>query len=87
MFNNVVTFSVGDEFQSFSDLEVQADEFEEANSIKLWKRDCRTIAAAKKRLDRHLDNKLNYYSNKFCFVHGGQNCRKQGKGLRNTWLV
>ena len=52
---------------------------------QLWKRDCRTVAAAKKRLDRHLDEKLKYYEVKYCCVHGGQSFRAKGNGARSTW--
>ena len=74
-------FRLGDEFHDFNELEVKLHDFEQTNSVKLWKRDFRTIAAARKRLDRHLDEKLKYYTNRYCCVHGGQNIDNKKKGL------
>ena len=78
-------FRLGDEFHDFNELEVKLHDFEQTNSVKLWKRDCRTIVAARKRLNRPLDEKLKYYTIRYCCIHGGQKYRQQGKGLRSTW--
>ena len=83
--SNCIIFSVGETFNDFQELESKRHAFEQANFVQLWKRDCRTVAAAKKRLDRHLDEKLKYYEVKYCCVHGGQSFRAKGNGARSTW--
>ena len=80
--SNCISFSIGDTFNDFQELE---SKWHAANLVQLWKRDCRTVAAAKKHLDRHLDEKLKYYEVKYCCVHGGQSFRAKGNGARSTW--
>ena len=46
-----VSFSVGDSFESFDALQTKIKAHEQAHFVKFWKRDARTIEAAKKRLD------------------------------------
>lgn len=53
--------SIGEIFAEFLELESKINAFDQGNFVQVWKRDCRTVAAAKKRLDRHLDEKLKYY--------------------------
>ena len=56
-----VLIAVGKKFGSFADLERTITLFEEKNFVKFWKREARTIEAAKKRIDRHINPKLKYY--------------------------
>ena len=79
-----VYFSVGDSFESFDALQTNIKAHEQAHFVKFWKRDARTIEAAKKRLDRPLNPALKYYELKFCCIHGGQNFKPKGKGQRST---
>ncbi len=79
-----VTFTVGELFESFDVLEKKLDEYKQKNFVEFWKRDSRTIAAAKKRVDRPLKSQLKYYEVKFCCIHGGLSFKPKGKGIRNT---
>ena len=47
-----VSFSVGDSFESFDALQTKIKAYEQAHCVQFWRRDSRTIEAAKKRLDR-----------------------------------
>ena len=53
--------------------------------MKFWKREARTIEAARKRVSRDLNPDLKYYEIKYCCIHGGQKFKSQGKGMRNVW--
>lgn len=79
-----VTFSVGELFQTYKLLERKLDEYKKKNYVELWKRDARTIEAARKRIDRPLKADLKYYEVKFCCIHGGQSFKPKGKGMRST---
>ena len=67
-----VLIAVGKKFGSFADLERTIRLYEERNFVKFWKREARTIEAAKKRIDRHMNPKLKYYELKYTCIHGGQ---------------
>ncbi|XP_077506636.1 uncharacterized protein LOC144115891 [Amblyomma americanum] len=72
---NGISFNVGDTFASFSELEEKLSRYSTQNYIQLWKRDARTIAAAKKRVGRiagNMPDALKYQSVKFCCIHGGK---------------
>ena len=47
----VVSFSVGDCFDSFDALQTKIKAYERAHFVQFWRCDSRTIEAAKKRLD------------------------------------
>ena len=79
-----VTFTVGELFQTYDMLERKLDEYKQKNFVELWKRDARTIEAARKRIDRPLKAELKYYEVKFCCIHGGQSFKSKGKGMRST---
>ncbi len=49
-----VTFSLGEAFDSFENLEKKIDDFKKANYVELWKREARTIKTAKKRVEKYL---------------------------------
>ena len=82
--NTGVLVAVGKKFSSFADLERAITLFEERNFVKFWKREARTIEAAKKHIDRHINPKLKYYELKYTCIHGGQKFRPKGKGNRDT---
>ena len=71
------SFALGNLFDSFK-------HFKEVNSVKLWKREARSIEAAGKRLTRYLKPELKYYELKLCCIHGGQKFKSKGKGFRNS---
>ena len=79
-----VSFAVGDTFESFDALVTKIKAYQQAKFVQFWRRDARTIEAAKKRLDRYLNPSLKYYELKFCCIHGGQAFKPKGKGMRNT---
>ena len=79
-----LSFSVGDSFSTFEDLENKVKEYEGTHFVQVWKRDARTIGAAKKRLDKFLKPELKYYELKYYCIHGGQAFKAKGKGSRNT---
>ena len=49
--NMPISFSVGETFLAFEQLEAKIKSYEEQNYVKFWKRDCRTIEAARKRIN------------------------------------
>ena len=76
------TFQLGEKFE---DLEAKLDRYKNENFVELWRRDCRTITAARKRgVDRPLKAELKYYQLKYCCVHGGQKFTARGDGKRAT---
>ena len=78
-------FIVGESFKTFEELEAKIAQYKKENFVKLWKRDCRTIAAAHKRgIDRPLNPSLKYYDIKYCCIHGGQTFKPRGAGKRST---
>ena len=79
------SFVVGDCFESFAKLEARVEKFENSHFVKFWKRDTRTIEAARKRMNRSIKPELKYYEIKYCCIHGGQHFKLLGKGHRNAW--
>ena len=49
-----ISFCVGERFKSYQQLEVKIQQYEQQHFVKLWKRDCRTIQAAQRRVNRAL---------------------------------
>ena len=80
----VSSFSVGDTFSSFEEVEGKIKEYEKINYVQFWKREARTIEAAKKRTDRYMKPELKYYQLKFCCIHGGKKFKPGGSGIRDT---
>ena len=78
---------VGDLFASYKDLEDKIERFKVENYVDLWKRDSRTIVAAKKRLNRKLNPELKYYKLTFCCINGGKTFNATGKGQRTALYV
>ena len=79
-----VTFSVNDVFNSFEELDKKIKQYEGKKVVQLWKRNSRTIEAARKRIDRHLDKRIKYYELTYSCVHGGRKFRPKGEGRRAT---
>ncbi len=52
--------------------------------MKFWKRDSRTVEAAKKRVTRYLDEKIVYYEVTFCCINGGRKFKFSGEGIRSS---
>ena len=80
-----VEFVLGETFPSFLELEKKIGRYKKEKFVELWRRDARTIAAARKKgIDRHLSESLKYYEIKYCCVHGGQAFKPRGEGKRST---
>lgn len=79
-----VSFSVGEAFSNYDDLNSKITRFERKNFVKLWKRDSRSVEAASKRLNRDLSDKIKYYEVTFCCIHGGKKFKAKGEGIRTT---
>ena len=78
-------FVVRESFKTFEELKPRLLSIKKENFVELWKRDCRTIAAARKRgIDRPLNPSLKYYDIKCCSIHGGQAFKPRGAGKRST---
>ena len=76
-----ISFCVG-EFKSYQHLEVKIQQYEQQHFVKLWKRDCRTIQAAQRHVNRALSEHINikYYEVTFCCIHGGKKFKARGEG-------
>ena len=82
--NGCPSFKFGDSYKSFEQLEVDLKRFEKFHYCKFWKREARTVEAAKKRVERYLNPSLKYYQLKYACIHGGQAFRPKGKGCKST---
>ena len=77
------SFVVGECFKSFAEVEKRVQEYEQANFVQFWKRDARTVEAARKRINRPLNDCITYYEIVFCCIHGGKRFTSKGKGKRS----
>lgn len=81
-----MSLTVGDKFQSFALWEEAVKKYELENYVQLWRRDARTIQAAKKRLtsttDRQFNEDLQYYELKYCCIKGGRKYTTRTTGSR-----
>ena len=57
----LVSFSVGELLHCFTEMEDKIKAYKEQAFCELWKRDARTIAAARKRMERPMKEELKYY--------------------------
>ncbi len=79
-----IVFTVGESFSTLRDFETKIKLFEGTHFMKFWKREARTVASAKKRIDRQLNEDLLYYQLKYCSINGGQVFKSKSSGIRNT---
>lgn len=59
----------------FAELEEKITAYSSTHFVQLWKKDARTIEAAKKRVGKiasKMSDALKYHSVKYCCVHGGK---------------
>ena len=82
--NEPLSFSVGEEFRSYDLLERKTTSYEDQHFVKLWKRDCRTVDAARRRVNKALNDSLKYYEVTFCCIHGGKKFKSRGEGKRSS---
>ena len=52
--------------------------------VKLYKRDCKTIQAAQRRVNRVMNKHIKYYTVTFCFIHGGKKFKARGEEKRSS---
>jgi len=65
--------SIGESFETFAAVETKIRQFEEEESLSLWKRESRTIEKAKtKGLKHYVNPNLKYYSVQYSCYHGGR---------------
>ena len=80
-----ITFTVGEKFNSVQEFDLKLEAYKKQAFVEFWRRDSRTITAARKRgVDRPLKADLKYYDLKYCCVHGGRVFKPRGKGSRCT---
>ena len=51
------TFSIGESFKTFEEIEEKIKKYKLSRSVKFWRRDSRTIDAARRRIDRLLNTR------------------------------
>ena len=76
--------AIGDQFQTFEELEQKLKTYECTKFVKYWRRDSRTIATARKRVSRPLSDRLKYYEVAYHCIHGGRKFTANGEGKRAT---
>jgi hypothetical protein len=82
---STVAFSIGDTFDSVEEFEAALEAYKKESYVEFWRRDSRTIEAARKRgINRPLKADLKYYELNYCCIHGGQAFKPRGKGTRST---
>ena len=76
-----VSFSVGDTFQTFEEFESKLEAYKKERFVEFWRRDSRTIAAARKRgIDRPLKEELRYHELKYSVFMGVKRLSQEEKG-------
>eukprot|EP00118_Oscarella_pearsei_P020636 m.224964 g.224964 ORF g.224964 m.224964 type:complete len:275 (+) comp40007_c2_seq11:48-872(+) len=82
---DLVSFAVGETFESFSALEGKMKQYETSRSIQMTRRDCRLLESAKKRTPKRIEGAnvdLKYYNLHYACTFGGKKYRPAGKGVR-----
>ena len=79
-----IHFSVGQTFESYSNLDEKIGQFEEQNFVKLAKSDCRKIKASAKTTERQINEGLVYSDLKYSCIHGGKAYNSKSKGERQN---
>ena len=79
------TLTIGEKFKNLEEFESKLEAFKKKAFVEYWRRDSRTICAARKRgIDRPLKAELKYYEVKYCCIHGGRSFKPRGTGSRCT---
>ena len=80
------TFHIGEKFSSFDQLQEKISAYTRKTYIDLYRRESRTIATAikAKRISstKVINESLKYYEVQYNCIHGGNNFKSQGKGVR-----
>ena len=77
------SFFVGQKFKTFENLQLHLKNYEAKHSVQFWRRDSRTIKAAKTRLGRAFSEKIKYSEINYKCVHGGRRYETRGEGKRD----
>ena len=72
--------NVKDKFISFKAVEDAISKLEDESSVTFWRRDCRTIKAA--RVSYTIKPELVYSEITYCCIHGGRNYSSKSSGKR-----
>ena len=80
--DDLVTFSIGESFKTFEEIEEKIKKYELSRSVQFWRCDSRTIDAAQRRIDRPLNARLKYYEVVYACIHGGKKFKYQDQGKR-----
>ena len=78
-----MSLEVGTEFSSFNELSKALEAFESEQKVTYWRRDSRTLQAARKRgIDVDLDENIKYYELKYACLNGGRSFKSTSTGKR-----
>ncbi|KAL1489710.1 hypothetical protein ABEB36_013646 [Hypothenemus hampei] len=75
---------IGGQFDTYEDFVEALNLYCNANYVNFYKREARTITAARKKTDRFLNPKLKYYQLKYSCIKGGKMFKSTGNGQRHT---
>ena len=74
------TIALRKKFASFVEVDNLISKYSEQNYIQLYKRDCKTFAAARKRVPESIANAkedLQFYYVRYCCINGGKEPQKK----------
>ena len=78
-----ILFELGQHFDTWADFTDKKSKWEDANYVKLWSRDTRTVQASRKKFpNRVYSDAIQYGEAKFHCVHGGRQYKSQSTGKR-----
>ncbi|KAH9384541.1 hypothetical protein HPB48_026549 [Haemaphysalis longicornis] len=73
---------VRDKFSTFRELEAAVKQYSEEKLVQFYIRDCRSITAAKAKVKRFLNDRLEKYQVHYCCIQGGKSFKSRSKGER-----
>ena len=73
---------VGDEYNSYEELEKVIKALEKVQNINFWIRDSRSITAAKRRINITIRPVLKYYEVKYACIKGGRPFQSKSTGTQ-----
>ena len=83
--SNDSALKVGDRFPDPSSVQDAVNSYGDSINTQFYKRDSKTIAAAlKKKIQRPIDPKLQYYQLLYCCIKGGKNFASSSTGERSS---
>ena len=83
--NNVTSFTVGDKFDTFVEVQEKMHKYEKEQFAQFYTRDSRTLEAALRRAPhRKFKEEIEYSELVFSCIHGGKKFKSHSKGKRPT---